>query len=97
MNKAQKTFAEAHSELGHLLVQIDTFYQALPEPVRKAYDNLGSGLKWGCHCDLEEHQEPDECVITSGRLGHCIFAKEGMIPNDCKYWNPIVPNLSYDQ
>lgn len=42
MNDAQKRFADADPVLGHLLTQIDTFYQELPQAVRDAYDRMGA-------------------------------------------------------
>ena len=45
MNDIQNSYAKADDSLGHLLVQIDTFYQELPEAVRRAFDNLGSTAK----------------------------------------------------
>jgi len=46
-------------------------------------------LKYGCHCDLEPHMEPDECVIDKGRLADCFYAREGMRKEQCKYWEVI--------
>lgn len=89
MNEKQKAIADLDQTLGHLLVQVDTFYQSLPEPVRKAYDALGSGLKFGCHCDLEEGMEPDGCVIDEGLLRNCVYAKPNMVKEQCEYWKPI--------
>lgn len=43
-------------------------------------------LKYGCHLDLEEGQDPDECVIDLGRVHDCIYAKEGMRKEQCEYW-----------
>ena len=89
MNQLQNSYAEADNSLGHLLVQIDTFYQELPEPVRKAFDALGSSAKWGCHCDLEEGQAPDGCVMDEGRHQDCVYARKGMNKVQCSYWQPI--------
>ena len=54
---------------------------------------LGQGEKvaYGCHCDLELGQEPDDCVIDSGTCHECIHAKEGMRKEQCEYWKIIVP------
>lgn len=89
MNKLQKSYVDADNSLGHLLVQIDTFYQELPEAVRKAFDNLGSTAKWGCHCDFKEGQEPDGCVIDEGRPQDCRHAKQGGSKMQCQDWQPI--------
>lgn len=40
MNQDQQAFADSSQSLGHLLVQIDTFYQSLPAPIQRAYDAL---------------------------------------------------------
>jgi hypothetical protein len=47
--------------------------------------------KYGCHCDLEEGVEPDECVIGTGREKDCIYAKPGMRKEQCKCWLIIKP------
>lgn len=90
MNTLQNTYANADNSLGHLLVQIDTFYQDLPEPIRKAFDALGSTVKWGCHCDLEEGQMPDGCVLDEGRPQDCVYARSADSKTKCQYWQPIV-------
>lgn len=93
MNDLQNSYAKADNSLGHLLVQVDTFYQDLPEPVRKAFDALGSTAKWGCHCDLEEGMVPDGCVMDDGRPQDCVYAKPGMHKQQCKYWLPVTLKL----
>lgn len=47
-------------------------------------------IKYGCHCDLEPHMEPDECVIDEGRYHDCIYAKKGMRKEQCEYWKIII-------
>jgi len=46
-------------------------------------------LKYGCHVDLEEGEMPDECVIDLGDVCGCIYAKEGMRKEQCKYWRIV--------
>jgi hypothetical protein len=46
-------------------------------------------LKYGCHVDLEKGEMPDECVIDTGALCNCVFAKEGMRKEQCKYWRIV--------
>lgn len=89
MNTLQNSYVAADNSLGHLLVQIDTFYQDLPEPVRKAFDNLGSTAQWGCHCDLEEGQTPDGCVLDEGRPQDCVYARSVDAKAKCQYWQPV--------
>jgi hypothetical protein len=48
-----------------------------------------AGVKYGCHCDLEEGMKPDGCVIDSGRISDCIYAREGMRKEQCEYWKII--------
>lgn len=45
--------------------------------------------KYGCHIDLEENMEPDNCVIDSGDFDDCVHARKGMKKEDCKYWKKI--------
>jgi hypothetical protein len=53
----------------------------IPEPKSKP--------KWGCHCDLEPHMQPDGCVIDTNDFHNCIYAKEGMRKEQCEYWQKI--------
>lgn len=94
MNDKQAIFANSHPQLGHLLTQVDTFYQTLPGPIKTAYDSLGSAIKFGCHCDLDPGQAPDGCVISEGEHHLCIYAKGRVRPESCEYWKPI--DLSLD-
>lgn len=89
MTPLQSAYTTADDSLGHLLVQIDTFYQDLPAPVRLAFDKLGSDAKWGCHCDIEEGHEPDGCVLDEGRPQDCVHARSADAKSRCEYWQPI--------
>jgi hypothetical protein len=51
-------------------------------------DNLPK-LLYGCYCDIEEGQLPDECVIDKGEIYNCTFAEEDMRKEQCKYWRII--------
>lgn len=46
---------------------------------------------WGCHCDLDEGQEPDGCVLDENRPQDCVYANRGGNKKDCKYWLPFSP------
>lgn len=48
-------------------------------------------VKYGCHVDLEEGVQPDGCVIDEDRHHQCIYAKQGMRKEQCKYWRIIQP------
>ena len=45
---------------------------------------------FGCHCDLEDHMEPDGCVLDVGRPNDCTYARCGD-KTICKYWLPMTP------
>ena len=48
--------------------------------------------EYGCHCDIETMPKgfkPDDCVISSGDIADCVYAREDMKPEECKYWKPI--------
>ena len=51
--------------------------------------SLEVAKKYGCHCDLEPGQKPDDCVIDTGRLNDCVHATYGMKKEDCHYWRLI--------
>lgn len=46
-------------------------------------------LKYGCHCDLEPQMAPDGCVIDTGEIKNCVYAKPDMRKEQCEYWKPI--------
>lgn len=48
------------------------------------------GKKYGCHCDLEEDMEPDECVIDIGERLNCVHAKDIEAKEQCEYWRVFV-------
>ena len=58
------------------------------DAVRQMSSNLDS-VKYGCHVDLFDGVEPDDCVIDTGRLCDCIYAKEGMRKEQCEYWRIV--------
>ena len=58
------------------------------DALKQIHHNLPP-LKYGCHCDLEEGMEPDDCVIDHGRISLCIYAKENMRKEQCKYWRIV--------
>ena len=47
--------------------------------------------KYGCHVDVEQGVQPDDCVIDEDRHHECIYAKPGMRKEQCKYWRIIKP------
>jgi hypothetical protein len=46
-------------------------------------------VKYGCHFKLEEDQQPDGCVIDTEEFHNCVYAKEGMRKEQCKYWRIV--------
>jgi len=48
--------------------------------------------RYGCHCDLEPHMQPDGCVIDDGRPQDCIYAAGAGRKERCEYWRIVVPN-----
>lgn len=52
------------------------------------------GKKYGCHCDIEEGVEPDECVIDMGTPHHCIYAKRIQAKEQCEYWRVIASDAN---
>jgi hypothetical protein len=47
-------------------------------------------VRYGCHCDLEPHMEPDGCVIDTEEYDKCIYAKKAGRKERCEYWRIIV-------
>ena len=65
------------------------FYDAA-DAVTQLSGKLGS-VRYGCHVDLEEGQEPDGCVIDTNNHHDCIYAKDGMRKEQCEYWRICTP------
>ena len=63
------------------------FYDAA-DVISQWSENLPE-LKYGCHCDLEDGQEPDGCVIDSNRFCDCVYAKPNMRKEQCEYWKIV--------
>lgn len=47
------------------------------------------GIKYGCHIDLVDGQEPDECVKDFGDNSACSLAKRHRSREGCEYWQPV--------
>jgi hypothetical protein len=58
------------------------------DAVKQMAGNLDE-LAYGCHVDLEPGDMPDGCVIDTGNLRDCIYAKEGMRKEQCEYWRIV--------
>ena len=54
-------------------------------------------VKYGCHVVLCEGIEPDGCVIDTGEIHDCIYAKEGMRKEQCEYWRIVIPTSADNQ
>ena len=48
-------------------------------------------VKFGCHCDIFDDQEPDECVLDLGCSDDCHYTKSGKVTSkeQCSEWKPI--------
>ena len=55
---------------------------------------LTGEIEYGCHCDVFDDDEPDECVIPLGRLKGCIYAERYTAPEQCPEWRPITKTRS---
>lgn len=60
------------------------------DAIAQIHGNVGIVI-YGCHLDLEDGQEPDDCVIDSGRHSDCTYAKPGMRREQCPYWRVKTP------
>lgn len=52
---------------------------------------MGQTIYYGCYCDLEGDQKPDNCVLDAGAITDCCHAIElnGRDRRFCKYWKPV--------
>jgi len=89
MNLLQSSYAKGDNSLAALLVAIEATYGQLPPAVQQAFDQLGSAAPRGCHCDLEEGEEPDGCVLDEGRPQDFVYARGIDVKNRCQFWQPI--------
>lgn len=46
-------------------------------------------VQYGCHCDLEPGQAPDECYIDTDKREQCVYARRHEQKDQCEYWQPI--------
>lgn len=69
--------------------ELDERVKALEERLNPSHLLTSTPVKYACHCDLEPHMKPDECVLIGGNIEDCRYAKEDMKPSDCKYWRPV--------
>ena len=46
-------------------------------------------LKYGCHCDIYDGEEPDGCVIDTGEFGNCTLAERGGRKEQCEQWRIV--------
>ena len=60
------------------------------DAIAQIYGNVGV-VVYGCHVDPDEGREPGDCVIDSGNLDDCIYAKPGMRKEQCPYWRVKAP------
>ena len=63
------------------------------DAVKQMASNLEE-LAYGCHVDLEQGADPDGCVIDTGDLHYCVYAKEGMKKEQCEYWRIVTTSLA---
>lgn len=67
--------------------------QAYEDGLRDA--KLSPVVRYGCHCDLEPHMEPDGCVLDYGAPQDCVHAgRSGATKEGCEYWKPIMLTAS---
>ena len=93
MNEKQRAVAGSSDDLCRLFLALDNTSDSLPEDVKLAYDQVRGSLCYGCHCDLEHGQAPDDCVLDGGRPEDCHYTRQliekGQGKESCEYWRPI--------
>ena len=93
MNEKQRAVAGSSDDLCKLFCALDNTSDSLPQEVKLAYDQVGANLCYGCHCDLEDGQAPDDCVLDSDRPSDCHYTRplieKGQGKEACEYWRPI--------
>ncbi len=47
------------------------------------------GVRYGCHIELDEGEQPDNCVKDYGGDRDCIYAQRHRSREACKFWLPI--------
>jgi hypothetical protein len=48
-----------------------------------------AGVRFGCHIDLEEGEQPDGCVKDYGAENDCIYARRHRTREGCKFWREV--------
>lgn len=49
-----------------------------------------SGVRYGCHVDLSDEQEPDGCVLDYGAPQDCTHAHRLRSREGCRYWRAVI-------
>jgi hypothetical protein len=48
-----------------------------------------ASVRYGCYCDLGPGEEPDGCVIDTGKRDDCVHARHPATKEKCEHWLPI--------
>jgi hypothetical protein len=57
--------------------------------VKQKLEQQAAGIKYGCHVELIDGEEPDGCVKDDGQDWACIYAPKHRTREACRYWRPI--------
>lgn len=57
--------------------------------VQDKLDEQRAGIRYGCHVDLMEGEEPDGCVIDDGVRGDCNHGHRHKTREGCPYWRRV--------
>jgi hypothetical protein len=60
-----------------------------PETAKAKMAAQAAGVRYGCHVDLAEDEEPDGCVKDIGDDFGCVYARRHKTREACRYWLPV--------
>lgn len=59
------------------------------ETAKAKREAQAQGIRYGCHIDLAEDEEPDGCVKDYGVDSDCTYAKKHRTREGCIYWRRV--------
>ena len=60
---------------------------------KKKREQQAAGIKYGCHVDLLDGEEPDGCVKDYGSDSDCVYAARHKTREGCRYWQPVAKEV----
>lgn len=77
--------SQSQESLANQMTDLISAANNAADAVKQMAENIEE-VRYGCHVNIEHGCSPDGCVIDTGDFDDCIYAREGMWKEQCKYW-----------